>query len=70
VRRVVAFQFGIYDLTSDVFDKYNTGEGVPIGIIVDVINEALYYHGVTVSAVYGNIVDRESFSRHDLLRAP
>ena len=70
VKKVVEYQFGITGLSSEVFDAHNNGEGVPTGIIVDVIESALSSHGVKVSAVYGKINDPENFSRPDLIRDP
>ena len=69
VKKVVEYQFGIR-LSSDVFDAHNNGDGVPTGIIVDVIESALSAHGVKVAAVYGKISDPENFSRPDLIRDP
>ena len=67
VRDVVKSQFGIQDLKSDVFDKYNNGDGVPGNIMVSVINEALSKYGIEVSVVYGNIKDSHDFSGKNLI---
>ncbi len=70
VKRVVEYQFGITGLDSDVFDKYNNGDGVPTEIIVDVIESSLSDFGIKVNAVYACMSDPENFSRQDLLRDP
>lgn len=70
VKKVVANQFDINDLEGDVFDRYNTGEGVPAPIMVTVINEALLPYGVEVEAVYGDITDVEVMDHPELVRPP
>ena len=49
-------QFGI-DISEavDVFDKYNTGDGILFARAVNALDEALSRYGIFVSAVYGNI---------------
>lgn len=68
VKKVVSFQFGINDLESDVFDRYNFGEGVPTSICVTVINQALEKYGIKVEAVYGDITDPELMDHSELIR--
>jgi hypothetical protein len=67
VKKVVEHQFGIRNLKSDVFDKYNNGYGVPTGISVTVINEALKGYRVQVGVVYSNLEDPENFDHPELL---
>lgn len=67
VKKVVEHQFGIRNLKSDVFDKYNNGDGIPCEIMVSVINEALKGSRVQVSAVYANLEDPECFDHPELL---
>lgn len=70
VKRVVENQFGVTGLTSDVFDKYNDGDGVPLRIVVSVINEALSDYGIEVNAIYGRVSESVRLDRPDLLREP
>lgn len=70
VSKVIGYQFGIHDLSSNIFDLYNTGDGVPTRIMVTVINEALSDYGVCVDIVYANISDLYLFDRSDLVKVP
>lgn len=67
VKKVIEYQFGINGLRSDVFDRYNSGDGVPATISVSVINEALGRYGIEVDRVYGNFTDPHKFDRPDLI---
>lgn len=67
VKKVVEHQFGIRNLKSDVFDKYNNGDGVPCEIMVSVINEALKGNHIQVNAVYTTLSDPEYFDHPELL---
>ena len=69
-RKVVENQFGINNLPSDVFDKYNEGDGVRLSIVAKVINESLIDYGVGVVGVYGHFEDESDFDNPELLRPP
>lgn len=67
VSEVVAQQFGISDLPSDVFDRCNDGDGIVFDVCVPIINEALSEYGVQVEAVYANHENPSQFSNPEIL---
>ena len=70
VSQLVKHQFGVPNPSSDIFDKYNTGDGINIDICVPIINESLEKYGIRVKAVYCHYDEPSRFSSPEVLRPP
>lgn len=68
LKKVVAYQFGIHDLVSDVFDANNDGRGIVVGRLPTVIDDALRPHGICIDAIYANVIG--DIDKPHLLRSP
>lgn len=68
VKKVMAYQFGVVDLRSDVFDAHNDGRGVAIERLPTVIDDALRPHGICIDAIYADVIGE--IDKPHLMRSP
>lgn len=69
VLKVCQYQFSVSP-ASDVFDKYNNGDGVATVIAASVINEACLPYRIRVKSIYCGQTAKQQIDHPELVKPP